>query len=293
MQELANTGNAYANFELGSNEYYGYVKGYPRYDKAYKYLVVAANLSHPTANYILGSMYINGLINNQTKKDLETGYNYLDKAYKLGNIASINFIGKMYMNGIYPLKKDLNKAKEMFVKASNSNYAYAYNNLGVLLEREANLFDALSYYIKAANLGESWASNKVAEYYRKTGNGIKAYEFYLKAIEGNYQNICYYAYYNLAKYYYQNGFESIAKDENKYLEYLNIASDHDVIEASIDLFLYYYELYIKGESGKDNLYIYKKKIESNKNYSEKDKELVEEAMKNIIHKDDMEIELLV
>ena len=293
MQELANTGNAYANFELGSNEYYGYVKGYPRYDKAYKYLVVAANLSHPTANYILGSMYINGLINNQTKKDLETGYNYLDKAYKLGNIASINFIGKMYMNGIYPLKKDLDKAKEMFIKASNSNYAYAYNNLGVLLEREANLFDALSYYIKAANLGESWASNKVAEYYRKTGNGIKAYEFYLKAIEGNYQNICYYAYYNLAKYYYQNGFESIAKDENKYLEYLNIASDHDVIEASIDLFLYYYELYIKGESGKDNLYIYKKKIESNKKYSEKDKELVEEAMKNIIHKDDMEIELLV
>ena len=292
MKELANTGNAYANFELGSNEYYGYVKGYPRYDKAYKYLVVAAELSHPTANYILGSMYINGLINNQTKTDLEIGYNYLDKAYKLGNIASINFIGKMYMNGIYPLKKDLDKAKEMFVKASNSNYAYAYNNLGVLLERDANLFDALSYYIKAANLGESWACNKVAEYYRKTGNGQKAYEFYLKAIEGNYQNICFYAYYNLAKYYYQNGFESIPKDLNKYLEYMNIASDNNIIEASIDLFLYYYELYIKGETNKDNIYVYKKKIESNIKYSMKDKELIKQAMKNISHKEEMEIELL-
>ena len=293
MKELASTGNAYANFELGSNEYYGYVKGFPRYDKAYKYLVVAADLSHPTANYILGSMYINGLINNQSKEDLETGYNYLDKAYKLGNVASINFIGKMYMNGIYPLKKDLDKAKEMFIKASNSNYAYAYNNLGVLLEKDANLFDALSYYIKAANLGESWACNRVAEYYRKTGNGMKGYEFYLKAIEGNYQNICFYAYYNLAKYYYQNGFESIPKDETKYLEYLNIASDKGIIEASIDLLLYYYEKYLKEGTNKEDIYYYKKIVENNKKYSIKDKELIENAISSLSQKEDMEIELLI
>ena len=293
MQELANTGNAYANFELGSNEYYGYVKGYPRYDKAYKYLVIAANLSHPTANYILGSMYINGLINNKSKEDLELGYNYLDKAFKLGNVASINFIGKMYLNGTYPLSKDLDKAKEFFIKASDSNYAYAYNNLGILLEKEANLFDALSYYIKAANLGESWACNKVGEYYRKTGNGMKAYEFYLKATEGSYQTTCYYAYYNLAKYYYQNGFESIKKDNTKYLEYLNIASDNNIIEASIDLLLYYYEMYLKNGTEKDKIYIYKNKIESNKNYSKKHKDLIEQALSNMQEKDNMEIELLV
>ena len=293
MKELASTGNAYANFELGSNEYYGYVKGYPRYDKAFKYLSVAADLSHPTANYILGSMYINGLINNQTKEDLEKGFNYLDRAYKLGNVASINFIGRMYLKGIYPLKKDLDKAKEFFVKASNSNYAYAYNNLGVLLEQDANLFDALSYYIKAANLGESWACNKVGEYYRKTGNGMKAYEFYLKAIDGNYQNTCYFAYYNLAKYYYQNGFESIPKDITKYLEYMNIASDKEIIDASIDLFLYYYGQYLKEGTNKEDIYKYKKIIENNKHYSSKHKELVEKAISNLSKKEDMEIELLI
>ncbi len=293
MKELADTGNAYANFELGSNEYYGYVKGFPRYDKAYKYLSVAADLSHPTANYILGSMYINGLINNKTKEDLEKGYNYLDKAYKLGNVASINFIGKMYLKGIYPLHKDLDKAKELFVKASSFNYAYAYNNLGVLLEQDANLFDALSYYIKAANLGESWACNKVGEYYRKTGNGMKAYEFYLKAIDSNYQNTCYYAYYNLAKYYFQNGFESIPKDTIKYLEYMNIASDKEIIDASIDLFLYYYEKHLKEGTDKNNIYKYKRIIENNKKYSIKQKELVEKAVSNLSKKEDMEIELLI
>ena len=293
MKELADTGNAYANFELGSNEYYGYVKGFPRYDRAYKYLSVAADLSHPTANYILGSMYINGLINNQTKEDLEKGYNYLDKAFKLGNVASINFIGKMYLKGIYPLHKDLDKAKELFVKASSFNYAYAFNNLGVLLEQDANLFDALSYYIKAANLGESWACNKVGEYYRKTGNGMKAYEFYLKAIDSNYQNTCYYAYYNLAKYYFQNGFESIPKDTTKYLEYMNIASDKEIIDASIDLFLYYYEKYLKEGTDKNNIYKYKRIIENNKKYSTKQKELVEKAISNLSKKEDMEIELLI
>ena len=208
-------------------------------------------------------------------------------------INSTNNNPKYYYETIWDLMNQKSNIKEMFVKASNSNYAYAYNNLGVLLEREANLFDALSYYIKAANLGESWASNKVAEYYRKTGNGIKAYEFYLKAIEGNYQNICYYAYYNLAKYYYQNGFESIPKDITRYLEYMNIASDKEIIEASIDLFLYYYEQYLKEGTDKDNIYKYKRIIENNKHYSSKHKELVEKAISNLSKKDDMEIELLI
>jgi len=293
MKELARTGNAYANFELGSNEFYGYVKGYPRYDEAYKYLLIAAEQDHPTANYILATMYINGLINNKTKEDLNTGYKYLENAYSLGNIASINFMGKMYLKGMYPLKKNLNKAKELFIKASESNYAYAYNNLGMILEDDTNLFDALSYYLKAATLGESWACNKVGEYYRKTGNKIKAYDFYLKAIEGNYQNVCYYAYYNLAKYFYQNGYNSIKKDQEKYLNYLVIASDNNVIEASIELFLYYYELYLRKGTNKEDIYKYKQIIESSSKYNKDIKEMVTNSINSLKEKENNEIELLV
>ncbi len=292
MKELAKTGNAYANFELGSNEYYGYVKGYPRYDMAYSYLLVAANQNHPTANYILASMYINGLINNQSKEDLEEGYKYLEKAYSLGNVASINLMGKMYLRGIYPLKENHNKAKELFLLASESNYAYAYNNLGLLMELDANLFDALSFYLKAATLGESWACNKVGEYYRKTGNKRKAYDFYIKAIDGNYQNICYYAYYNLAKYYYQNGFNEIRKDKDKYIEYLQIASNNDIFEASIELFLYFYEKYIKKGTGKELLLEYKQIIEEHPKYNKDIKTMIEKYMKDIKKKEDNGIEIL-
>ncbi len=293
MKELASTGNAYANFELGSNEYYGYVKGYPRYDEAYKYLLIAANQNHPTANYILAIMYLNGLINNKTKEDLKDGYRYLEKAYNLGNIASINYMGIMYLKGMYPLKKDINKAKELFIKASASNYAYAFNNLGMMLEIDTNLFDALSYYLKAATLGESWACNKVAEYYRKTGNKVKAFDFYQKAIESNYQNTCYYAYYNLAKYYYQNGYNNIKKDKEKYLSYLNIASDNNIIEASIELFLYYYESFLRKGTHKDDVYKYKKDIENNPKYSKDIKELVTNSLNRIKEKESNEIELLL
>ena len=122
---------------------------------------------------------------------------------------------------------------------------------------------------------------------------MKAYEFYLKAIDSNYQNTCYYAYYNLAKYYFQNGFESIPKDITKYLEYMNIASDKEIIEASIDLFLYYYEKYLKEGTDKNNIYKYKRIINNNKKYSVKQKEIVEKAISNLSKKEDMEIELLI
>ena len=50
LKKLASEGNAYANFEMGTNEYYGYFKGYPRYDEAYKYFKEAALLDHAPSN---------------------------------------------------------------------------------------------------------------------------------------------------------------------------------------------------------------------------------------------------
>ena len=102
MRALADKGNAYANYEIGSNEYYGYFAGYPRYDEAFKYLEKAANMDHASANYMIGNMFVRGLLGNKSNEELEKGYEYLEKSYKLGNVAASNLIGNMYLNGIYP-----------------------------------------------------------------------------------------------------------------------------------------------------------------------------------------------
>ena len=52
-------------------------------------------------------------------------------------------------------------------------------------------------------------------------------------------------------------------------------------------------MYLKNGTEKDKIYIYKNKIESNKNYSKKHKDLIEQALSNMKEKDNMEIELLV
>ena len=299
MKKLAANGNAYANFEIGSNEYYGYFTGKPRYDVAFEYLECAAKLDHASANYMIGNMFIRGLLGNFSNDELEKGYNYLLKSYKLGNVAASNLIGNMYLNGIYPLKNDKEKALEYYKKAASKNYAFAYNNLGKLEENCNNFKKAFEYYLFSADLGESWACNKVGEYYRL---GIvnkdldKAFYYYNRALESNYRTLCYYAYYNLAKYYYMNGYEArIKKDVNKALEYLNIASENNVLDASIELFYYYCMRYLdfRDNDDKDLIFKYKYLIEKHKDYNEEIGKNIEEKLKVFVLKREINIDCIV
>ena len=298
MRSLADRGNAYANYEIGSNEYYGYFAGYPRYDEAFKYLDKAASMDHASANYMIGNMFIRGLLGNKSKEELEKGYKYLEKSYKLGNVAASNLIGNMYLNGIHPLSKDIKKAKEYYKKASDSNYAYAFNNLGRIEEDNKNYIEAFNYYLSSANLGESWACNKVAEAYRM---GVvdkdmdKAYYYYTRALENNYRTLCFYAYYNLAKYFYMNGYDKYPKDTNKAIEYLNIASNNGILEASIELFFYYSKKYLtnKDEVDKELLLKYKSVIECHDKYNDKLRERIESTLKEINNKKEINIDCLI
>lgn len=108
---------------------------------------------------------------------------------------------------------------------------------------------AFYYFEKSSLLGESYALNTLGEYYRK---GIyvnidldKAFELYNKALESPIDNIYPYAYYNLAKYFYLTGDIVLVKNINKAVNYLSIASNNDIIEASILLLYIYVEEYLK------------------------------------------------
>lgn len=299
MKRLAENGNAYANYELGFNEYYGYVKGVPRYDYAYRYLQMAASLNHAGANYMIGNMYIRGLIGSCSNEELEKGYSYLLKSSELGNIAALNTLGNMYLKGIHPLKVDKEKAISLYEKAASNQYAFAYNNLGKIYEEKKDYQKAFSYYLLAADLGESWACNKVGEYYRR---GIvqkdmeKAYQYYLMALESNYRTLCYYAYYNLAVYFYKNGYDAIvlAKEEKKYVEYLTIAGEHGVLEALVELFCYSVRSFLqtRDSSTYATILSLKLKIEQHENYNLQVCKQLEEAMQNLKEKREISVTLL-
>ena len=294
MKKLSENGNAYASFELGSDEYYGHVTGKPRYSKALSYLKMAAEESHASANYMVGNIYIRGLVGNKGKEELDKGYKYLLKALELGNVAAANLIGNMYYEGVYPLDKDIEKAKEYYSKAAASDYVFAINNLGKIAEKNGNLEEAYEYYLRSADLGESWACNKMGEAYR---TGIleqdvnKAFTYYNKAIDANYRVLCFYAYYNLAKYYYMNGYDLIAADNNKAIEYLKIASDNDVIEASMELFFIYAKEYAKKKDqyNYDKLMHYKKVIEGHKKYNKEIKDSIEYRLNEIRNRKEISI----
>ena len=294
MKKLAENGNAYANYELGCDEFYGNIQGFPRYSKALEYLKKAALESHAGANYMVGNIFIRGLVGNRSNEELQKGYDYLVKADKLGNIAAANLLGNMYREGIYPLEKDMDKALEYYEKASAANYVFAINNIGKYEEEKGNLKEAYEYYLKSADLGESWACNKMGEAYRL---GIieqdmdKAFKYYNKALDTNHRVLRYYAYYNLAKYFYINGYDIVAKDYNKALEYYRIASEHDVLEASVELFYIYAKDYMrkKDQYSFDKIMHYKKVIESHKNYNQDLKDQIENKLSEIRNKKEISV----
>lgn len=298
MKKLAQAGNAYANYELGFNEYYGYVKGFSRYNQAFEYLKVAAELNHASANYMVGNMYITGTIGSRSNEELQKGYNYLLKSCELGNVAALNTIGNMYLKGIYPLKMNQKVAISYYLKAADNKYAFAFNNLGKIYENQRDYPKAFEYYLNSANLGESWACNKVGEFYRcgivlKDMN--KAFYYYNQALLSNYRTLCYYAYYNLAVYFYKKGYDDVcSRDIIKYEEYLWLASNNGILLALIELLYYYIDKYLKERSSEylEKIMDVKLKIEQNKQYDASVRVEVESKLKELEDKREISQELI-
>ena len=99
-----------------------------------------------------------------------------------------------------------------------------YEEYAKIYENKNMMYKAFQYYKIAADMNESWALNKVGEYYRKNNNLEHAYIYYKKAIECPLKERNRYAYYNLATYYYKDGFKAlnIKKSKDKYDEYMGM-----------------------------------------------------------------------
>lgn len=230
LKRLAKKGNMYANVELGTIEFNLSVHGTSEYIESYNYYMEAALKDHPKACWMVAYMIMKRVV----PFDMNTMMKFLNRALELGSIPAINMMGNLYYNGINEENVvDKDKARKYYEEAASLGYAYAYNNLGRMSLDEGNENAAMKYFKMSADLGESWALNKLGEYYRKKGKLEDAYFYYLESIKSHYYEKCYYAYYNLALYYYLDGVLELGinKDLDKALEYAKIAYENGIKEA--------------------------------------------------------------
>lgn len=211
---LANKNNVYACAELASLEFDGEVSGKVDYDKAYYYYMKSANKNHPKGCWMIANLMLTGRCN----YDFDTMWKYLKKSIELGSAAGYNTLGLCYLSGNNIEKKvDREKARYYFDIASNLGYVFSFNNIGRMYEEEGDIDNAIKYYQISADMLNSWALNKMGEYYRKNNDLKRAYFYYTKAIDCPIKERNKYAYYNLAKYYYENGCKELNIKENKCL----------------------------------------------------------------------------
>lgn len=252
LKQLAKDNNPYACFELGMMEYNGEINGTPRYNKSYEYFKTAASFNHPRANYLIAKMLLDKKIGTLSQKDINLAWNYLQTAANLGSIAALNAIGLFYLN----YQSDEKTAITYFIKATQSNYVYAYNNLGKIYETKKDYQTAFSYYLKSANLEESWACNKIGEMYRlgigTEKNLKKAYDYYNLSLEVPIKLVNHWSKYNLAKYFYLKGNYETNIEQNipLALSLLEEAKKNNLLEANIELLYYYTNKYFQKKEEK-------------------------------------------
>lgn len=221
LLELAKKNNMYACAKLGSLEFEGAVTGTPNYKKSFQYYLKSANKNHPKSCWMIANL----ILTNKVEYDFDTMWKYLNKSIELGSAAGYNTMGLCYLRGINKDNKvDKEKAEYYFKIAGDLGYVFAFNNLGKIYE-EKDEEKAMKYYNISADMNNSWALNKVGEYHRKNNDYIKAYIYYSKAVDCPITEICRYAFYNLAKYYYEPGFKE-----------LNIKADKEKAKYYYDMF---------------------------------------------------------
>lgn len=254
LKMLSKEKNPYACFEMGEMEYKGTMAGYPRYVKAYEYLKEAASKNHPRACWLIAQMFYQRKIGNLSLEDKKEAYNYLLQAENVGSVAAINTLGIAYLNGYIPGEdKSEDKAILYFKKAMASDYVYAYNNLGKIYEKKGLLKEAFECYQFGALKGESWSSNKIGEFYRKglyvDKDYRKAFDYYSLAIDVPISLLNYWAYFNLAKYFYLDGCVTagVEKDLSLAIKYFEIASNGGIVEALEELIYIYIDKYASGD----------------------------------------------
>lgn len=129
-------------------------------------------------------MYNNG---ESVKRNYEKAVELYTLASEQGYVIAQNSLGFMYANGL-GVKADYNKAVELYGLAANQGYSKAQLNLGIMYTIKRDYKKALELYTLAANQGDPDAQNTLGwVYFRGEGipvNKLLAYRIWLDAAKG-------------------------------------------------------------------------------------------------------------
>ena len=165
---------------------------YGNYNESYEKAKLAANKGDPTAQYLLGEMYLFG---HGVEKNLPLAFTWLEKSANQGNADAQVDLAELYDHSIPEtgIAKDYAKAIMWYQKALAGGNASAATNLGFLYKKgwgvEKNLNKAMELYQIAAAKGDGTAMYNLGFNYMQNANipnhYILAAEWYQKAIKVN------------------------------------------------------------------------------------------------------------
>jgi TPR repeat protein len=113
-------------YSLGKRHLSG--KGVPADKKlAFEYLLKAAELGYPEAQYDIGNLYDHGIF---VAKDEKIALSWYEKSAKQGNAQAQYNLGVYYSKGIV-VEKDFKKAFEWYSKSASQGYILATYNLAL------------------------------------------------------------------------------------------------------------------------------------------------------------------
>lgn len=169
------------------------------------------------------SMYRAGMILFDLK-DYSNAFKYFDMAWKNGNSDSRNNLAILYQNG-YGVKKNLEKAIELFELSAKENDDFALNRLGMIYLTEKKDGQKAKYYFeKSSLLGNSDSSYNLAFLYHEGRYlkqdipiAIQLYETSIQKFKNTRSMV------NLG-YIYQLGF-GVKKDVEKTVKFYQMAVD--------------------------------------------------------------------
>ena len=280
FRDLAEKGNAYSQFRLGSFYEYGeeveksikesfkwykkaaengevnaqYKIGYcyehgqgveKNLKESFKWYKKAADNGDINAQYMVGYCYQYGL---GIEKNFKESFKWYKKAVDNGDINALFSIAKCYEYG-EGVERNLKEAFKWYVKAANSNIDGAATEVGKIEINNCNYSEAIKWFKKDAEKGYADAQNRLGVRYYK-GEGVEinredAFKYFMKAAEQGHTK----AQTNVGICYHFG--RGVLSDDEKSKEWLRKASNKGYDPASSLLSKWYKE----GNSSISNVII--------------------------------------
>lgn len=174
----------------------------------------------------LGILYLFG--NGKVEKNYEKSFYYLKIAQNFNDAEAVNGLGIIYMFGLGQ-KKDLNKAEDLFKKASELGDKEAKNNLGELFRIKNNNMMAEYWFNLGIQDSPAKAYEGLSKIYLEQNKFSEAYGYVLQAAElGNIESE-----YNLGVFYEQGIYVTQNIDKAKY--WYSLAAQKGHVDAKNNL----------------------------------------------------------